>query len=214
MSRLAWRSRAETVMKFILTIDRFNAALGKAFGWYILILTFGTTYDVSMRYLFRDPTIWSYDLSYNMYGALFIMAGAYTLGRDGHVRGDFIYRLLPEKWQAGIDLVLFIIFFFPGVLALTFAGYIYAGESWRYHEVSVFSPADIPIFPLKTLIPAAGATLLLQGLAGVGRCIICLRDGHWPPRLHDVEEMETAILHERQYAEGQEAETAGGEAHQ
>jgi TRAP-type mannitol/chloroaromatic compound transport system permease small subunit len=197
-------------MKLILTIDRFNAALGKAFGWYILILTFGTSYEVFMRYVLDDPTIWAYDLSYNMYGALFIMAGAYTLGRNGHVRGDFVYRLLPPRWQAGIDLTLFIFFFFPGILALTFAGYQYAAESWRYHEVSVYSPADIPIFPLKTLIPLAGATLLLQGVAEVARCVLCLRAGQWPARLHDVEEMETAILHEREHLERHPERSVGG----
>jgi TRAP-type mannitol/chloroaromatic compound transport system permease small subunit len=196
--------------KFILTIDRFNAALGKAFGWYILILTFGVSYEVFVRYVMRSPTIWAYDVSYNMYGALFVMAGAYTLGRNAHVRGDVLYRLLPPRTQAGIDLVLFIIFFFPGILALTFAGYGYASDSWRYHEVSVYSPADIPIFPLKTLIPLAGATLALQGLAEVMRCILCLRTGQWPQRLHDVEELESAILHEREYAESHQAESVGG----
>jgi TRAP-type mannitol/chloroaromatic compound transport system permease small subunit len=197
-------------MKLILTIDRFNAALGKAFGWYILILTFGTSYEVFMRYVLDNPTIWAYDLSYNMYGALFIMAGAYTLGRNGHVRGDFVYRLLPPRWQAGIDLTLFIFFFFPGILALTFAGYQYAAESWRYHEVSVYSPADIPIFPLKTLIPLAGVTLLLQGAAEVARCILCLREGQWPTRLHDVEELETAILHEREHLQRHPEGPVGG----
>jgi TRAP-type mannitol/chloroaromatic compound transport system permease small subunit len=199
------------MMKLILTIDRFNAALGKAFGWYILILTFGVAYEVFVRYVLSNPTIWAYDLSYNMYGALFIMAGAYTLGRNAHVRGDVVYRLLSPRTQAAIDLVLFIIFFFPGILALTFAGYRYAGESWHYHEVSVYSPADIPIFPLKTLIPLAGATLLLQGLAEVMRCIVCLRQGQWPPRLHDVEELESAIMHEREYAASHPEETVGGE---
>jgi TRAP-type mannitol/chloroaromatic compound transport system permease small subunit len=192
-----------------LAIDRFNAALGKAFGWYILILTFGTSYEVFMRYVVDDPTIWAYDVSYNMYGALFIMAGAYTLGRNGHVRGDFVYRLLRPRWQAGIDLTLFIFFFFPGILALTFAGYQYASESWRYHEVSVYSPADIPIFPLKTLIPLAGATLLLQGLAELARCVLCLREGQWPARLHDVEELETAILHEQEHRERHPKAPAG-----
>ncbi len=189
------------MIKLVLAIDRFNAAIGKAFGWYILILTFGVTYEVFVRYALRDPTVWAFDLSYNMYGALFVMAGAYTLGRNGHVRGDVVYRLFSDRTQAGVDLVLFIIFFFPGILALTFAGYNYASESWRYQEVSVYSPADIPIFPLKTLIPMAGATLLLQGIAEVMRCIVCLREGRWPPRLHDVEELESAIQHEREYAE-------------
>ncbi|HUJ85374.1 MAG TPA: TRAP transporter small permease subunit [Burkholderiales bacterium] len=183
---------------FILTIDRFSTAVGKSFAWYILILTFGESYEVFVRYVLNDPTTWAYDVSYNMYGALFFIAGAYTLARNGHVRVDVVYRLIPQRVQAGIDLVLYIAFFFPGVIALVYAGWQYAAESWRYHEVSVFSPADIPIFPLKTLIPAGGVLLFVQGLAELTRCVVCLRDGQWPPRLHDVEELETAILHEQE----------------
>jgi TRAP-type mannitol/chloroaromatic compound transport system permease small subunit len=183
---------------FILTIDRFSTAVGKSFAWYILILTFGETYEVFVRYALNDPTTWAYDVSYNMYGALFFIAGAYTLARNGHVRVDVIYRLIPQRVQAGIDLVLYIAFFFPGVIALVFAGWQYAGESWRYHEVSVFSPSDIPIFPLKTLIPAGGVLLFVQGLAELTRCVVCLRDGKWPQRLQDVEELETAVLHEQE----------------
>ena len=201
------------MLAVIGVIDRFNTAIGKAFGWYILILTFGTTYEVFVRYVMNNPTDWNYDLAYNMYGALFIMAGAYTLSRNGHVRGDVIYRLMPARAQAGLDLALYILFFYPGVIALTFSGYIYAGESWRYHEVSVFSPVDIPIFPLKTLIPVAGATLLVQGVAEVLRCIICLRTGEWPPRAQDVEEIETAILHERQFVAKEAAEAAAHSTH-
>jgi TRAP-type mannitol/chloroaromatic compound transport system permease small subunit len=196
---------------YVRFIDRISTAIGKAFGWFILIMTFGTSYEVFVRYVLNNPTVWNYDLSYNMYGALFIMAGAYTLSRNAHVRGDVIYRLWPVRTQAAIDLTLYILFFFPGVLALTIAGYRYAGESWRYQEVSVYSPADIPIFPLKTLIPVAGATLLLQGLAEVFRCIICLRTGAWPSRGQDVEELETAILHEREFAIQHDAEVAAHE---
>jgi TRAP-type mannitol/chloroaromatic compound transport system permease small subunit len=182
---------------FILTIDRFSTAVGKSFAWYILILTFGESYEVFVRYVLNNPTSWAYDVSYNMYGALFFIAGAYTLARNGHVRVDVVYRLIPPRVQAGIDLALYLAFFFPGVIALVYAGSQYAGESWRYHEVSVYSPADIPIFPLKTLIPV-GVLLFVQGLAELTRCVVCLRDGQWPPRLHDVEELETAILHERE----------------
>ena len=190
---------------YISIVDRISTAIGKGFGWFILVMTFGTSYEVFVRYVLDNPTTWAYDMSYNMYGALFIMAGAYTLSRNAHVRGDVIYRLWPTRTQATIDLTLYIVFFLPGVLALTIAGYRYAGKSWRYHEVSVYSPTDIPIYPLKTLIPAAGATLLLQGIAEIFRCIICLRTGQWPRRIDDVEELETAILHEREFASHHEA---------
>jgi TRAP-type mannitol/chloroaromatic compound transport system permease small subunit len=183
---------------FILNIDRFSSAVGKAFAWYIIILTFGESYEVFVRYVLNDPTTWAYDVSYNMYGALFFIAGAYTLARNGHVRVDVVYRLLSPRVQAGIDLALYLGFFFPGVIALIYAGTRYASESWRYHEVSVFSPADIPIFPLKTLIPSGGVLLFIQGLAEMTRCIVCLREGQWPQRQQDVEELETAILHERE----------------
>jgi len=199
------------MLTYISVVDRISTAIGKGFGWFILVMTFGTSYEVFVRYVLDNPTTWAYDMSYNMYGALFIMAGAYTLSRNAHVRGDVIYRWWPERVQAAVDLVLYIIFFYPGVLALTFAGYRYAGESWHYHEVSVYSPTDIPIYPLKTLIPVAGATLLLQGLAEVFRCIICLRTGKWPSRGEDVEEMETAILHEREFLAEHEAEIAAQE---
>jgi TRAP-type mannitol/chloroaromatic compound transport system permease small subunit len=194
------------MIAYIGFIDRISTAIGKAFGWYILIMTFGTSYEVFVRYVLNDPTIWNYDLSYNMYGALFIMAGAYTLSRNAHVRGDVVYRLWRPRTQAAVDLLLFIVFFFPGVFALTLAGYRYAGESWHYREVSVYSPADIPIFPLKTLIPVTGAMLLAQGLAEVFRCIICLRTGEWPQRAQDVEELESAILAEREFAAEREAQ--------
>ena len=189
--------------RFINFIDQLSTAVGKAFGWYILILTFGVCYEVFVRYVLNNPTTWAYDLSYNMYGALFIMAGAYTLSRNAHVRGDVVYRLLPPRVQAIIDLTLFVVFFYPGVLALTYFGYLYAGDSWNYREVSVYSPIDIPIYPLKTLIPLAGALLLLQGLAEVFRCILCIRTGGWPYRGEDVEEIETMILHEHEFARHQ-----------
>lgn len=198
------------MQSFILTIDRFSTAVGKAFAWYILILTFGESYEVFVRYALDNPTSWAYDVSYNMYGALFFMAGAYTLARNGHVRGDVVYRLLRPRIQAGIDLILYLAFFFPGVIALVYAGSEYASDSWRYHEVSVFSPSDIPIFPLKTLIPAGGVMLFVQGLAELARCLYCLRHGRWPPRLQDVEELETAILHEQAFIREHGAEGASG----
>jgi TRAP-type mannitol/chloroaromatic compound transport system permease small subunit len=197
------------LQSFILTVDRFSTAIGKSFAWYILILTFGESYEVFVRYVLNDPTTWAYDVSYNMYGALFFMAGAYTWARHGHVRVDVFHRLLRPRAQAWIDLVLYFAFFFPGVIALVYAGWEFAADSWRYHEVAVSSPADIPIFPLKTLIPAGGAVLFVQGLAEVARCIVCLQRGEWPPRLHDVEELETAILHEQEALREREHSAAG-----
>jgi TRAP-type mannitol/chloroaromatic compound transport system permease small subunit len=180
---------------FLLTIDRFRMAVGHAFAWCILILTLGTSYEVFMRYFLNDPTSWSFDMSYILYGALFIMSGAYALSRNAHVRGDVFYRLMPPRVQGTIELILYFIFFYPGVTALIIAGYGYAHDSFGYKEVSVNSPVGVPIWQLKALIPAAGILLFIQGFAQVIRCILCIRDGKWPAQLHDVEEMETALLH-------------------
>jgi TRAP-type mannitol/chloroaromatic compound transport system permease small subunit len=166
-------------------------------------MTFGVSYEVFVRYALRDPTSWAFDISYMMYGALFMMAGAYTLSRDGHVRGDVLYRLWKPKTQAWLELVLYFLFFFPGILAFIIAGADYAGESWFYKEVSVMSPANVPIFQFKTIIPVAGGLLLLQGCAQVCRCIVCIRTGEWPVHLEDVEEMEAMMQH-------QHAEDGGG----
>ena len=192
---------------FVGFLDRLSMWVGKAFAWCILILTFGTSYEVFVRYVLEDPTAWAFDMSYIMYGALFMMAGAYTLSRGGHVRGDFVYRLWPPRIQAGIEVVLYFVFFFPGVAALIYAGVDYAAESWSYRpfgpqgppgEISINSPAGVPVAPLKTILPIASAFVFIQGIAEVARCIQCLKRGQWPQRLADVQEMEETLLRERE----------------
>jgi TRAP-type mannitol/chloroaromatic compound transport system permease small subunit len=195
-------------------IDRFTAWVGKSFAWCILILTFATSYEVFVRYVLRAPTSWAFDISYIMYGTLFMMAGGYALSRNAHVRGDFVYRLWPPRVQAGIELVLYFIFFYPGLLALIYAGYIYAAESWSYMpygfdgppgEISINSPAGVPVSPLKTILPVASAIMLLQGIAETIRCIQCLKTGQWPTRLHDVEEMDKVLQEQHRKKEEERA---------
>ena len=193
------------MLTYVRFADSLSAWFGKAFAWLIILMTFGTAYEVLVRYAFNAPTPWSLDVSFIMYGTLFMMGGAYTLSRGGHVRGDFLYRLWPPRVQAGIDLVLYFIFFFPGVLALVFAGYKYASRSFGYAEVSVNSPAGIPIFQFKAVIVAAGLLLLIQGIAEVFRCILCLRTGLWPAPPDDVKETEDLLM-----AEAAKAETRSG----
>ena len=189
--------------QFLFFIDRLSAWVGKAFAWCILVLCFATTYEVFMRYVLNAPTAWAFDVSYIMYGTLFTMAGAYALSRNAHVRGDFVYRLWPPRIQAGIDLTLYFIFFFPGILALIYAGADYAMEAWLLKpygpdgpmgEISINSPIGVPIFPLKTILPLAAFFLFLQGIAETIRCVQCIRTGQWPQRLHDVEEMEMELI--------------------
>jgi TRAP-type mannitol/chloroaromatic compound transport system permease small subunit len=179
-------------------IDSLSAWSGKAFAWCIMILTFSTCYEVFVRYVLNSPTTWAFDMSVQMYGALFMMSGAYALSQGAHVRGDVLYRLLSNKTQATIDLVLYILFLAPGAAALIYYGYGFAEDSWFYKEVSWSSPARIQIYFFKSLIPISGTLLFLQGVAEATRCIICIRTGEWPARLHDVQETETMLMNEQE----------------
>lgn len=191
--------------RFLFFIDSLSTWVGKAFAWLILVLTLGISYEVLVRYAFRAPTTWAFDFSYINYGAMFLMAGAYALSRNGHVRADVVYRLWKPRTQAMMDLLLYFLFFFPAVAAWIYAGWAYARFSIQFREVSIFSPAGIPVFPLKALIPVTGVLLLLQGIAEVIRCVICIREGRWPQRLHDVEETESIIIMEQKHKGQQDA---------
>jgi TRAP-type mannitol/chloroaromatic compound transport system permease small subunit len=193
--------------RFLHFIDSLSTWVGKAFAWLILVLTLGISYEVFVRYVLRAPTTWAFDFSYINYGALFLMAGAYTLSRNGHVRADVVYRLWSPRAQASMDLLLYVIFFLPAVASWMYAGLPYAMQSIGFREVSIFSPAGVPVFPLKTLIPVAGLFLLIQGIAEIIRCVLCIRLGHWPQRLHDVEETESIIMQE-QKIHGKQGEPA------
>jgi len=193
--------------RFIYAVDLLSRTVGHAFAWCLMILTLGTSYEVVVRYFFNAPTSWAFDFSYLMYGAMFYMAGAYTLSRGGHVRADMFYRLWRPRTQAMVEFVLYIVFFFPGVLALVIAGSHYGYDSMRIFESSVNSPAGVPIWPLKMLIPFGAGLLALQGVAEVLRCVICLRNNEWPARLHDVEELEKQILEEHARKEALEGAT-------
>lgn len=180
--------------RVIYAIDQLSKSIGHVFAWCIVMLMLGTSYEVFVRYVLDDPTSWAFDWSYIMYGALFYMAGAYTLSRGGHVRADMFSRLWPARVQAGVELMLYIVFFYPGVISLIYSGWSYGHDSMRIHEMSINSPVGIPIWQIKMLIPVGGALIALQGFAEVLRCIVCLRDGEFAPRLHDVEELEKQIL--------------------
>jgi TRAP-type mannitol/chloroaromatic compound transport system permease small subunit len=194
------------IHRFIYGVDQLSRTVGHAFAWCILMLTFGTSYEVFMRYVLNNPTSWAFDFSYLMYGGLFFMAGAYTLSRNGHVRGDFIYRMWRPRIQGIIELSLYILFFFPGVLALVYAGWSYGAEATKIHEVSVNSPVGIPVWQMKLMIPFGAGLLAIQGVAEVLRCILCIREGRWPARLHDVEELEDVLV--QQHSGGQTGEAA------
>lgn len=180
-------------MKFVHAIEGLSLWVGRAFGWCILILTLSVSYEVFVRYVLNSPTVWAFDMMIQMYGALFLMCGAYALAQDTHVRADVLYRLFPVRAQAGLDFVLYFLFFFPGVIALAWYGYEIASDSWRYKEVSFNSPASIQIYFFKSLIPLSGVLLVIQGLAELVRCVMAMRTGIWPERLSDVKETEDLL---------------------
>lgn len=185
-----------TMQKVLLAIDRLSTALGKVFAWAIVLLTVSISWEVFSRYVLDNPHAWMLDLQIMLYGALFMMAGAYTLSKNGHVRGDVLYGFFKPRTQAMWDLLLYFVFFLPGVIALTWAGWTFFMESLAIRE-QTFNADPIPVYPFKFVIPFSGALLLLQGLVEIVRCVICLRTGEWPAREEDVEEVDVDKLKAR-----------------
>jgi TRAP-type mannitol/chloroaromatic compound transport system permease small subunit len=182
------------MQKALLFVDKVSTFVGHAFSFFIVALTLHVAWEVFSRYALDNPRAWAFDVMIYFYGTLFMMAGAYTLAKNGHVRGDVLYGFFRPRTQATIDLILYIVFFLPGVFALTYAGYFYAAESWAINEHSTITYEGPPLYPFKTVIPVAGAFLLMQGIVEILRCIICLRDGTWPSREADVEEVDVDKL--------------------
>jgi TRAP-type mannitol/chloroaromatic compound transport system permease small subunit len=184
------------MQRFLLGVDRLSTAVGKAFAWLIVALTALITWEVLSRKLLSSSHPWTFDAQMMLYGVLFMMAGAYTLSKNGHVRGDVLYGFFPPRLQATIDLVLYVFFFLPAAAAMVYAGYIYAAESWAIREQSTITVDGPPMYPFKAFIPVAGALMLLQGLVEIVRCGICLRRGSWPSREEDVKEVDVEELKE------------------
>lgn len=191
----------------LLFVDRLSTLVGQAFSWLIVALTFLVTWEVFSRYVLNHPNPWSFDLMIMMYGTAFMMAGAYTLAKNGHVRGDVLYGFFPPRVQAALDLVLYFVFFIPGVVALVWAGYTYAAESLAINEHSTLTANGPPLYPFKMIIPVSGVLLLLQGIVEIVRCVVCLRDGAWPSRDKDVEEVDVDELKKMVHAD--ERDVAG-----
>ena len=177
-------------LRVIRAIDQISYWSGKASAWLIVALTFVVSIEVFKRYILNAPTAWIFDFNNMLYGTLFMMCGAYTLALAGHVRADFVYIYLSPRAQASLDLALYLLFFIPGILGLMYAGYGYAGDSWRIGEHSTVTAEGPPVYHFKSVIPIAGALVMLQGLAEIIRCVVCIRTGAWPARLEDVEEID------------------------
>ena len=184
------------MQKLLLFIDKLSTFVGQAFSFLIVGLTVLITWEVYSRYALDRPHAWTFDLMIMMYGTLFMMAGAYALAKNSHVRGDVLYGFFPPRLQAGLDLALYFVFFLPGIVAFVWAGYTYAGESWAINEHSNITSEGPPVYQFKTVIPVAGALILLQGIVEIIRCIICLKQGEWPSRAEDVQEVDVDKLKE------------------
>jgi TRAP-type mannitol/chloroaromatic compound transport system permease small subunit len=182
------------MQKVMLFIDKVSTFVGQTLAWLIVVLTLLISWEVFSRYVLGRPHAWAFDVMLMCYGTMFMMAGAYTLSKNGHVRGDVLYGFFPPRLQAALDLALYIVFFIPGVIALAYAGWIYAGESLAIREHSSVMADGPPLYPFKMFIPLAGAFLLVQGLVEIIRCVVCLRDGEWPSREEDVEEVDVDKL--------------------
>lgn len=178
-----------TVQRVLHTADGISTWVGKAFAWLIVVLMLLVVAEVFKRYLLNMPTAWVFDASNMLYGTLFMMGGAYALAHDGHVRGDFLYGSWQPRTQAWVDLVLYILFFLPGIGALTWSGWTYFGDSLQIRETT-FNATPLPVYPFKFVIPLAGAMVAMQGLAEILRCLVCIRTGEWTPRLKDAEEID------------------------
>ena len=182
------------MQELLLFVDKVSTWIGQAFSWFIVALTLHITWEVFARYVLSSPRAWAFDAMIMMYGTLFMMAGAYTLAKNGHVRGDVIYGFFTPRAQAVLDLTLYIVFFLPGIVALTYAGYFYAAESWAINEHSNITAEGPPIYWFKTVIPFAGAFVLVQGIVEIVRCVICIKQGEWPSREADVQEVDVDKL--------------------
>ena len=178
------------VQSVLHAIDGISTWVGKAFAWLIMVLMIVVCVEVFKRYIMNAPTAWIFDAENMLYGTLFMMCGAYTLAQNAHVRGDFLYSSMRPRTQAALDLALYVIFFLPGIAALIFAGFYYAADSWRIAEHSNVTANGPPVYHFKSMIPLAGAMVMLQGVAEIVRAVVCLKTGEWPSRLHDVAEID------------------------
>ena len=197
------------MQKLMLLVDKVSTFVGQAMSWLIVVLTLLISWEVFSRYVLSTPHAWAFDVMLMCYGTMFMMAGAYTLSKNGHVRGDVLYGFFPPRLQAALDLTLYVVFFIPGVVALAYAGYTYAADSWAIQEHSSVTADGPPIYPFKTIIPIAGAFLLMQGVVEIIRCIVCLRTGEWPSREEDVEEVDVDKLKAMVHVKDEDIEKLG-----
>jgi TRAP-type mannitol/chloroaromatic compound transport system permease small subunit len=154
-----------TLLKVIAWLEFPSVLVGKLGGWLILPMTGALVYEVVARYIFNAPTVWAYDMTYIFAGSLFMLGSAYALRQGSHVRADFLLASRPPRWQAGVDIVLYIFVYFPAIVLFFQASLTFAELSWLQGETFPQSPWMPIIYPLKTIIPVTLLLLLIQGVA-------------------------------------------------
>jgi len=205
-----------SVQSVLYAIDGVSTWVGKAVSWLMIVLTAVVCLEVFKRYILNMPTAWIFDLENMLYGTLFMLCGAYALAQNAHVRGDFLYSSMRPRMQATLDIVLYIVFFIPGIMALIYSGYTFAAESWAIREHSTITADGPPVYQFKAIIPVAGALVMLQGIAEIIRCVICLKTGEWPERLKDVAEIDVieGQLAQSEYVDEESRKIAIERAHE
>jgi TRAP-type mannitol/chloroaromatic compound transport system permease small subunit len=164
------------VDRLVAAIDASSTATGWLAGWLILPMTLAVFYEVVARYAFNAPTIWAYDVTYMLYGAQFMLAAAYTLLKGGHIRTDVFYERWSPRRRAIVDMICYLLFFFPGLAFILYASGVEAWHAWRVGERSDWTPWRPILYPLKAMIPLSTLLLILQGVAEVIRCARVIRE--------------------------------------
>lgn len=149
--------------KLMKSVDLLNRLIGRSCSFLIVILTVLVVIEVFLRHVMGRPTIWNFEITKMVFGFYFMILGGYTLLKNSHVSVDVVYETLSEKKRRILDLISYVVFFFPFCTVLLIEGTRFAAKSWIDNETSwsVFAP---PLYPIKTVIPIAVLLILLQGI--------------------------------------------------
>jgi TRAP-type mannitol/chloroaromatic compound transport system permease small subunit len=169
----------EGYWKYVNAIDKFSDVTGRMFSYLVYPLVGCVAYEVFARYVFGAPTVWAYDITYMFYGSIFMLGAAYTLLKKGHIRTDLFYNNWSPQKQGKIDAIMYLLFFFPGMILYLFAGIDYAAHSWITNEKSSNSPWMPIIYPFKAVIPVAAALILIQGVSEFIKSLHAWKKGEW-----------------------------------
>ena len=164
----------------IVNIDKFSKWIGNIVCWILIPLIFTMTYEVLARKLFHAPTIWAYDISRFLYGALFMLGAGYALSRGVHIRADFLYRNFKKKNQGLIDFWLYLLFYFPGLFVFLYMTIGYVGESIQRGERGMDTTWMPYMWPIKSCLLIGIIFLIIQGVSELFKSYWAAKKGKWP----------------------------------